>query len=186
QYSVYSFRLGFNRLEHRAPHTRRRFRDQDTGTPERFHLIRSAPLPSGDDRAGMTHPPPRRRGGAGDETDHGLLLLNRLIKFGRLFLGAAANFTDHHDPLRLVVGEKHLQTVDEVRTVDRIAADADAGSLAEPRGGGLCYRLVGKCSGARDNTDTSPAVDVAGHYADLALFGRDHAGAVRPDEARPG
>src|SRR5690606_17628803 len=60
------------------------------------------------------------------------------------------------------------------------------GSLAEPRGGGLCYRLVGKCSGARDNTDTSPAVDVAGHYADLALFGRDHAGAVRPDEARPG
>src|SRR4029078_4338989 len=36
----------------------------------------------------------------------------------------------------------------------------------------------------RDDADAALAMDVAGHDADLALVGRDDAGAVRADEAR--
>ena len=43
--------------------------------------------------------------------------------------------------------------------------------------------LVGQGAGARDDADSPGLVDVARHDADLALAGRDHAGAVRPDQA---
>ena len=68
--------------------------------------------------------------------------------------------------------------------VDRVAADADAGRLADARGGELPDRLVGERARLRLTTPTRPAlVDVAGHDADLALAGRDDAGAVRADQA---
>ena len=49
----------------------------------------------------------------------------------RLLLGLAADLADHDDRLGLVVGQEELEHVDEVGAVDRIAADADRGGLAE-------------------------------------------------------
>ena len=54
------------------------------------------------------------------------------MKLGAVFLGGAADLADHDDGLGLGVGQEHLQHVDEVGAVDRVAADADAGRLAEP------------------------------------------------------
>src|SRR6202045_1834734 len=42
------------------------------------------------------------------------------------------------------VGQKHFQDVDEFRALDRIAADADRGGLAETLLGGLEHRLIGQ------------------------------------------
>ena len=79
----------------------------------------------------------RRPGGAvtpGDEADHRLLRPCELVEeFGRLFLGRAADLADHDDRLGFGVGEEHLQHVDELGALHRIAADADAGGLAEAR-----------------------------------------------------
>ena len=44
--------------------------------------------------------------------------------------------------------------------------------------------LVGQGAGAADHADAAGLVDVAGHDADLALVGRDDAGAVGTDQAR--
>ena len=70
--------------------------------------------------------------------------------------------------------------------VDRVAADADAGRLADAERGELADGLVGQRARARDDADVARLVDVAGHDADLALAGRDDAGAVRADQARLG
>src|SRR5690606_23605851 len=73
--------------------------------------------------------------------------------------------------------------VNEVRTVDGIATDADAGRLAKPDVRGLEHRLIGQGSRPRHNPDRPRLVDVTGHDADLALFGSDDAGTVGSDEA---
>ena len=104
----------------------------------------------------------------------------------RLFLGGAADLADHTIAFGLGVGLEQLQQVDEGRADDRVAADADAGRLAEARGGELADRFVGERAAARDDADAPWLVDVAGHDADLGLAGRDDAGAVRADQPRRG
>ena len=86
--------------------------------------------------------------------------------------------------LVVVVGEEHFEHVDELGALDRVAADADGGRLAEPCIGGLEHCLIGKRSRARNNADRALAEDVAGHDADLAFVGRQHARAVGADQPR--
>ena len=57
-----------------------------------------------------------------------------LIHAAAVLLGVAADLADHQHGVGLRVGRELLQHVDEVGAVDRIAADADAGGLAEARG----------------------------------------------------
>src|SRR3989304_4641310 len=64
--------------------------------------------------------------------------------------GAPADLADHQDAGRLVVAKEQLQAVDEAGAIHGIAADADAGRLAEPGGRGLGHRLVGQRARARD------------------------------------
>src|ERR1700741_283007 len=45
--------------------------------------------------------------------------------------GRAADLADHDDRLCRVVGQEQLQHVDEIGAVDRIAADAHRGGLAQ-------------------------------------------------------
>src|SRR5579884_1371785 len=141
---------------HRRPDRRGRWGNNDAGALQRRDLVGGAALAAGDDRAGMTHAPPGRRGAAGNEADDRLFAPRGPEKLGRLLLAAAADLADHDDRLGLVVGEEHLQDVDKARAVDRIAADADAAA----------------------------AMDMARHDADLALVRGDDAGAVRPDQPR--
>src|SRR5580700_349174 len=130
----------------------------------------------------MPHPPPRRRSGAGNETDHRLFAARGFYQRGAFLLGGAADLANHHDRLGLVVGEKHLQYVNKIEPVNRIAADADAARLAEPGGGRLRHRLVGQGARARDDADAASAMNVAGHDANLAFVGSDDPRAVRPDQ----
>jgi len=83
-----------------------------------------------------------------------------------------------------------LDDIEVARAVDRVAADADGGRLAEALRGELEDGLVGESAGAGDDADMALLVDVAGGDADAAAAvalvagaGRDEAGAVGPDEA---
>ena len=82
----------------------------------------------------MAHAAARRGGAAGDEADHRLLAAALGLvaqELGGVFLGRAADLADHDDRLGLGVGQEHLQHVDEFGALDRVAADADRGGLAE-------------------------------------------------------
>ena len=100
----------------------------------------------------------------------GLLRCRGLARqeLGRLVLGAAADLADHDDRLGLGVGQEQLQHLDEVGALHRVAADADAGGLAEAGRRGLRHRLIGQRPRARDHADRAALVDVARHDADLA------------------
>src|SRR5579863_10434645 len=139
-----------------------------------------------DNRARMSHSPTWRRGRAGDEADHGLLHLAALDELGAIFLGRAADLANHDDRLRVGVGQKHLEHVDEIRAIDRVAANADAGRLAEPNRCRLGDRLIGQRAGARDDADMALLVDVTRHDSDLAFARRYDARTVRADEAALG
>src|SRR3954470_8788047 len=102
----------------------------------------------------MAHALARRRGDAGDEADDGLLHV-RFYPARGVFLIGPADFA-HHDyrfGLRIVV--EHLENIDVLDAVDRIAADADAGRLAEAELGELADGFIGERAGARDDTDRS-------------------------------
>src|SRR4029079_3889533 len=132
----------------------------------------------------MAHAATGRGGRACDKSDHRFLVSRFDQEFGAVLFGAAADLADHDDGLGLIVAEEQRQSIDEVRAVDGIAADADAGRLAEPDGGGLRHRLVSEGARARDDADLAGLVDVAGHDADLALAGRDDPGAIGADQPR--
>src|SRR5690606_25303463 len=61
--------------------------------------------------------------------------------------------------------------------------EADAGGLAEAEIGELPDGLVGERAAAAHDADLASLVNVAGHDADLALAGRDDAGAIWTDES---
>ena len=135
----------------------------------------------------MAHAAARRRGAARDEAGHRLFAAAlRFVdqELRGLFFGVAADFADHDDRLGGVVGEEEFEHVDEVGAVDRVAADADRGRLAEADIRGLEHGFISQRARARDDADAALLEDVAGHDADLALVGGQHAGAVRADQAR--
>src|SRR3546814_7045500 len=124
-------------LRHRTAQRGRRIRDGDTGLAEGLHLRLRGALAPGDDRAGMAHPLARRRRDARHEADQRLAAAGSGVERRRILLGGAADLADHDDPFRLVVVEDKPDRLDEIRAVDRIAADADAGGLPQPGRGGL-------------------------------------------------
>src|SRR5690606_35212273 len=98
----------------------------------------------------------------GDETDDRLAAAAlRLVdeKLRRVFFGAAADLADHDDRLGRIVLEEQFEHVDEIGAVDRIAADADGGGLAEADLGGLVDRFVSEGAGAADDADRALAED---------------------------
>jgi len=67
---------------------------------------------------------------AGDEADDGLLHVGLDPLRGALF-GVAADFADHNDGVRVRIVVEKLNGVEERSADDGIAADADAGGLAD-------------------------------------------------------
>ncbi len=94
-----------------------------------------------------------------------------LQELGGIFFRRAADLADHDDRLRLVVGQEHLEHVDELGALDRVAADADGRRLAETFVGGLEDRLIGQCAGARQDADGALLEDVARMMPILHSFG---------------
>ncbi len=81
------------------------------------------------------------------------------------------------------------EAVDEVRSGDRVATDADTGRHADAALLQLVERLVGERSGAAHDADVRAVgggqlCDLTGGDADVALAGADDAGAVRAEQAR--
>src|SRR3546814_5980755 len=72
--------------------------------------------------------------------------------------------------------------VDEAHAANRIAADADAGRLAEAILRGLIDGFIGQRAGPRHDPDLARLVNVSRHDADLAFARRDHARTVRTDQ----
>src|SRR4051795_1020819 len=118
----------------------------------------------------MAHAPARRRGAAGNESDHGLpapalgLIDDEL---GGIFLSRATDLPDHDDRLGGLVGQEHFQHLDELGSLHRIAADSDSGGLAKALARGLEYRLVRERAGPRHDPDLAGLEYVARHDADL-------------------
>src|SRR5512147_2204422 len=152
------------------------------GFHHRELLLRRA-LAAGDDGAGMAHALARRRGDAGDEADDGLFHV-ALHPLGGGFLVRAADLADHDHGVGIGVVVEELEHVHVLEAVHRIAADAHRGGLPDAELGELCHRLVGQGAGARHHPDAPLPVDVARHDADLELFRRDHARAVRSEQQR--
>ena len=152
----------------------------------------AVPLPPLTIAPGVAHAASGRRGRAGDESgDRFLAIL--LDPLGGFLLRAAADFADHDDAVRFRVVVEQFDHVQMRSAVDRIAADADAGGLADAARGQLPDRFVGQRAAARDDADVALFVNVAGRDADaaaavriLAFAGRDDAGTIRPDEPRLG
>src|SRR5262245_46975131 len=129
----------------------------------------------------MTHAAARRRGASGDESHHRLLHMILDILRRGLF-GIAADLADHHDGVRIRIFVEQFERVHEVGPDNRIAANADASGLTDSELRQLADRFIRERARTRYHADVSLLVDMARHDADLALAGRDHAGAVRPDE----
>ena len=170
-------------LGHRLAEIGRRLHGARAGLVERAVLVRRGALAARDDGARMAHAFAGRRGHAGDVRDDRLgdVLADEIR--GGFFIGAA-DLADHDDAFGLRIALKELQHVDEVHAAHRIAADADAGALAEALVSRLEHGLVGQRARARHDADAALLVDEARHDADLAFARRDDARAVRPDETR--
>src|SRR4051794_24966193 len=93
----------------------------------------------------MTHPSAWWGRLAGDEPD------NRLLHFlpdesGGFLLIGAADLADHHHGFGCRILLERIETVDEVGAVDRIAADSNAGSLADTGARHLVDDFIGERS----------------------------------------
>ena len=70
---------------------------------------------------------------------------------GRGFFGVAADFADHDDGVRVGIVVEELDGVEKCGADDRIAADADAGGLADAELRQLADGFIGQRAGARDH-----------------------------------
>ena len=112
----------------------------------------------------------RRPGGAvapAMKSGHRLLAI-LLDPLGGFFFRAAADFANHDDAVRFRVVVEHFDHVEVRRAVDRIAADADAGGLADAARSQLPDRFVSQRAAARDDADVALLVNVTGRNADAA------------------
>ena len=136
-----------------------------------------------DDRPGVAHALALGSGPAGDERD--LRHVPEVLagpRRGRL-LGRAADLADEHDRIGLVVRGEQLEDVEERRADDGVAADPDAGRLAEPGVGHRLDGLVGQRAGPTHDADPALAMDGARDDPDLGPAGGGRAGTVGADEA---
>src|SRR5262249_50102653 len=110
----------------------------------------------------------RRRSLTGDETNHRLrhVLPDEL---GGVLLVRSADLAHHRHGFRLRIGLEGLEAVDEVRAVDRVAADPHARRLTHARAAELIHDLVRQCPRPAHDTDVARCADTAGNDADFRL-----------------
>src|SRR5215475_5373420 len=147
------------------------------------HLFYCSSLPAGDNRSSMAHPPAWRRRLSADETDDRLLHFRFDISRSFLF-GCSADFTDHHNAIRVLILAEKTDSIDEVRADDWIATNADTGGLANPSLRQLPDRFVGEGSASRHDSDIALEMNVSRHDSDFALPRRNDSRTVGSDETR--
>ena len=146
-----------------------------TAAAQGIHLRLRGVIRTANDGTRVTHAASRRSSAPRDERHYWLVLHVGLNPTASFHLIGAADFANHDDAVRVLIGGEHFQDVDEVQTLDRIATDAHAGGLADAAFTGLPDRLIGERSGATDDANglagssVEPVrVNVARHDADLA------------------
>mmetsp|Transcript_8170 Transcript_8170/g.11910 ORF Transcript_8170/g.11910 Transcript_8170/m.11910 type:complete len:200 (-) Transcript_8170:320-919(-) len=133
----------------------------------------------------MPHAAPWRCSHPSNEPDNRFFRVTILFEpFGGFFLGTTSNFTNHNNSLSLGIIRKSLQAIDEVGSIERIAANSNTGGLAQTSNGRLMHCLVGKSSTATDNADFSRFVNVTRHDSDLTFPRLYNSRAVGSDESR--
>ena len=86
-------------------------------------------LGAADNRAGVAHATTGRGGGAGDEASDGLGAIC-LDPARGLDLSITTDFTDENNPMRLGIRVEEFDHIEVIGPVDGVAADANAGGLA--------------------------------------------------------
>src|SRR5260370_42157703 len=154
----------------------------NAGGGHRSVLVPGGALTAADNRASVAHAASRRRSLPGDEADNRLLHIG-FDPFRSALFGVPADFTDQDDGLRAGLIVEKLDGIEEGRADDGIAADADAGGLANAEARQLVDGFVSERAAAADNADVSLLVNAAGHDADFALARRNDARTIRTNEA---
>src|SRR5690348_6958428 len=138
----------------------------------------------------MAHPAAGGSGGTGNEPGDRFPAMF-LDPGGGFLFGGAADLADHDHAVGVGIGVEHFDDVEVGGAINGIAADADAGGLADAAAGELPNGLVGQSAATRDDADVALFMDVARGDADAAapegIFARtggDDAGAIGSDEAR--
>src|SRR5258708_2326512 len=153
------------------------------GGTHRGVLVFRRALASADDRSGVAHAAARRRGLSGDETDNRFLYAG-FDEFGGDFFRVPADFADHDDGMRVGIVVEQVNRVEERGADDGIAADADAGGLADAETRELVHGFVRQSAAAAHQSNVALLVNPAGHDPDFAFAGRDDARTIRADQAR--
>jgi hypothetical protein len=131
--------------------------------------------------AGVAHASTWRCAQTGDERHDRLGMWSHVVgleELGGLFLSRPADLADQYDALGLRIVQEHIQAVDEVGAVERIAANANTQRLTEADLGGLVHGLVCQRARTRHYAYNAWLVYVTGHDADFALTWRNDTRAV--------
>src|SRR5208282_1544635 len=145
----------------RLPDLRGALHGADSGGAQGCIFFRCGALAAADDCAGVAHAAAGRRRLPGDEADHRLLHMLLDEVRGNLFR-VAADFADHDDRVRLRIVVEHAHDVQKARADDRIAADADAGGLADAEPAELTDGFVRQRAAAAHDSDVALLVNEAG------------------------
>lgn len=149
-------------------------------------LVSSGSLASRNNSSGMAHSSARWCGDTRNEGDNRLLNAVVFEEMCGLLFSLSANLADHNDTLCFLVVEKHVKTVDEIGSVEGIAANSNANALPQANLSGLIDGLVGEGSRSRHDADGASLVNVAGHDANLTLLRFNNARTVGADESGGG
>jgi len=156
------------------------------GRLKRGDLALRGPEVSGDNRAGVAEGLAGRGIPAADERDDRHLGQVLGDERSGIFFVRAADFAAKNQRAGLRIVLELPQALDKRRSDNRVAADADAGRLAEALARKQVDDLVGQGSRTRHDAHAALFKDVARHDADERLSRRDETGTVRADDAHPG
>src|SRR5262249_30132191 len=120
-----------------------------------------------DNRASVAHAASGRRGRASNETGDRFFAVF-LDPFSGFFFSRAADFANHDDALGLGVGAEHFDHLEMGGAIYWIAANPDAGGLADPAASKLPDSFVSQRAAAGHDSDFSFFVNVAGRDANAA------------------
>jgi len=173
-------------LVHQHSQIGRRSAHGDSGTLQSLNLGLGSSLASSNNSTCVAHSSAWWGGDTGDEADNWLGVGSAVVfseVVGGHFLGLATNLSDHDDTGGVWVVEEDFQTVGEVGSVERIAADANAKGLAKANLCGLVDGLIRKSSRPGNNTDLTFLVNMAWHNTNLATTRSDDTWTVWSDQS---
>ena len=159
--------------------------NSDTVSFESSDLGLGISLSSRDDGTSVTHSSAGRGSLSSNErNDREVSMVVSGKPFSSLFFSFSTDFSNHDNSFGLWIVNEALEDIDEVSSVERITTNSDNSRLSEVLGGSLVNSFVGQSTRARDDTDLSFLMNVAGHNSDLAsvtVSWLDNTGAVRAD-----